>query len=149
MGNESEEPIASKKSEDLPEVGIQQETPTRNLDTSKWPLLLKNYDKLNLRSGHYIPIQCGHTPLKKPLEEHFLYGVINLDQPPNASFWEVTAWLKRILRARVGRAFCFAATIDAGPMPPGSTGSLALALDRAGRLRRLRSPKTGTGSSCS
>jgi len=25
------------------------------LDTSQWPLLLKNFDKLNIRSNHYTP----------------------------------------------------------------------------------------------
>ena len=30
-----------------------------SLDTSQWPLLLKNYDKLNQRTGHYTPIPSG------------------------------------------------------------------------------------------
>ncbi|KAH8044083.1 hypothetical protein JL720_17213 [Aureococcus anophagefferens] len=42
---------------------------TPKLDTSKWPLLLKDYDKLNVRTAHYTPI-------------------------PH----EVVAWIKRILR---------------------------------------------------
>ena len=37
---------------------------TPPLDTSKWPLLLKDYDQLNVRTGHYTPIPNGHTPLK-------------------------------------------------------------------------------------
>ena len=40
------------------------------LDTSEWPLLLKNYDKLNARSAHYTPIPMGHTPLKRPIKTY-------------------------------------------------------------------------------
>lgn len=77
---------------------IKPETATPKLDTSKWPLLLKNYDKLNVRTGHYTPIPAGHTPLRRPLEEHVRYGVINLDKPSNPSSHEVVAWIRRILR---------------------------------------------------
>ena len=41
---------------------------TPPLDTSAWPLLLKNYSQLNVRSGHYTPIPSGHTPLRRPLQ---------------------------------------------------------------------------------
>ena len=47
---------------------IKPEKSTPPLDTSKWPLLLKNYDKLHVRTGHYTPIPSGHTPLKRPLK---------------------------------------------------------------------------------
>lgn len=48
---------------------------TPALDTSTWPLLLKNYDKLHVRTGHYTPIPSGHTPLKRPLQVgHAGYG---------------------------------------------------------------------------
>ena len=67
-------------------------TPT--LDTSKWPLLLKNYDKLNVRTGHYTPLPTGHSPLKRPLFDYVRYGVINLDKPANPSSHEVVAWTK-------------------------------------------------------
>lgn len=69
-----------------------------SLDTSTWPLLLKNYDRLNVRTGHYTPLPTGHSPLKRPLAEHLKYGVINLDKPSNPSSHEVVAWIKRILR---------------------------------------------------
>ena len=71
---------------------------TRRLDTSSWPLLLKNYDRLNIRTGHYTPIPSGHSPLKRPWGEHVRYGCINLDKPANPSSHEVVAWIKRILR---------------------------------------------------
>ena len=37
---------------------------TPPLDTSSWPLLLKNFDKLCVRTAHYTPIPAGHSPLK-------------------------------------------------------------------------------------
>lgn len=43
---------------------------TPKLDTSNWPLLLKNYDKLLVRSGHYTPIPAGASPLKRDLASY-------------------------------------------------------------------------------
>lgn len=84
---------SSKKQEgkdgDAAEFVIKPEKVTPKLDTSSWPLLLKNYDKLNVRTSHYTPIPCGHTPLKRPLELYVRYGVINLDKPSNPSSHEV------------------------------------------------------------
>lgn len=77
---------------------IKPESGVKKLDTSKWPLLLKNYDALNVRTGHYTPIPCGNSPLKRPFIEHVRYGCINLDKPANPSSHEVVAWIKRILR---------------------------------------------------
>jgi len=33
------------------------------LDTSNWPLLLKNYDRMNVRTSHYTPIPAGAVPV--------------------------------------------------------------------------------------
>ena len=63
---------------------------TPKLDTSKWPLLLKNYDQLHVRTAHYTPIPMGCSPLKRPLQEYLRYGVINLDKPANPSSHEVS-----------------------------------------------------------
>lgn len=52
------------------ELVIKPQPTTPALDTSKWPLLLKNYDKLHVRTGHYTPIPSGYTPLKRPLQEY-------------------------------------------------------------------------------
>ncbi|KAM7425009.1 H/ACA ribonucleoprotein complex subunit dkc1 [Porites harrisoni] len=43
---------------------------TEVLDTSKWPLLLKNYDKLNVRTGHFTPLPNGCSPLKRDLKDY-------------------------------------------------------------------------------
>ena len=40
------------------------------LDTSQWPLLLKNYDKLLVRSNHYTPLPYGCSPLKRDLNTY-------------------------------------------------------------------------------
>lgn len=39
-------------------------------DTSQWPLLLKNYDKLLVRSSHFTPIPTGVSPLKRDLQSY-------------------------------------------------------------------------------
>merc|ERR1712100_1006744 len=99
---------------------------TQVLDTSQWPLLLKNYDKLHVRTGHYTPIPSGCTPLKRPLEEYIRYGFINLDKPANPSSHEVVAWIKRILRVEK--------TGHSGTLDPKVTGCLIVCVDRATRL---------------
>ncbi|KAI8137029.1 H/ACA ribonucleoprotein complex subunit 4 [Fennellomyces sp. T-0311] len=96
------------------------------VDTSKWPLLLKNYDQLNVRTGHYTPIPSGCSPLKRPLNEYVRYGVINLDKPANPSSHEVVAWVRRILRVEK--------TGHSGTLDPKVTGCLIVCIDRATRL---------------
>ncbi|KAJ3153795.1 centromere/microtubule-binding protein cbf5 [Geranomyces michiganensis] len=99
---------------------------TPSLDTSTWPLLLKNYDKLNVRTGHYTPIPSGCAPLKRDIENYVKYGVINLDKPANPSSHEVVAWIRRILRAEK--------TGHSGTLDPKVTGCLIVCIDRATRL---------------
>ena len=77
---------------------IKPEAAGASTDTSEWPLLLKNFDKLLVRSGHYTPIPAGSSPLKRDLKSYISSGVINLDKPSNPSSHEVVAWIKRILR---------------------------------------------------
>jgi H/ACA ribonucleoprotein complex subunit 4 len=52
------------------DFAIKPASETPRLDTSQWPLLLKNYDKLLIRSSHFTPIPCGSSPLKRPLSEY-------------------------------------------------------------------------------
>jgi H/ACA ribonucleoprotein complex subunit 4 len=40
------------------------------LSTSEWPLLLKNYDKLLVRSSHFTPIPSGCSPLKRDITSY-------------------------------------------------------------------------------
>ncbi|WCJ41980.1 H/ACA ribonucleoprotein complex subunit cbf5 [Euphorbia peplus] len=99
-------------------------TPT--IDTSNWPILLKNYDRLNVRTGHYTPLPSGYSPLKRPLAEYIRYGIMNLDKPANPSSHEVVAWIKRILRVEK--------TGHSGTLDPKVTGNLIVCIDRATRL---------------
>ena len=71
---------------------------TKPVDTSEWPLLLKNFNDLVVRTGHYTPIPSGCSPLSRPLQEYLRYGILNLDKPANPSSHEVVAWIRRILR---------------------------------------------------
>lgn len=114
------------KDKDTGALLIQPESIGERLDTSKWPLLLKNYDRLNVRTGHYTPIPTGYTPMKRPLHEYVRYGVINLDKPANPSSHEVVAWIRKILRVEK--------TGHSGTLDPKVTGNLIVCVERATRL---------------
>jgi len=114
------------KGADSTDYMIQPEKTTPKLDTSKWPLLLKNYDMLHVRTAHYTPIPCGMSPLKRSIKEYITYGVCNLDKPANPSSHEVVAWIKRMLRVEK--------TGHSGTLDPKVTGCLIVCIDRATRL---------------
>ncbi|CAL0334356.1 unnamed protein product [Lupinus luteus] len=118
----------SKKNEEEEEeeLLIKPQTLTPSIDTSNWAILLKNYERLNVRSGHYTPLPSGYSPLKRPLPEYLKYGVLNLDKPANPSSHEVVAWIKRILRVEK--------TGHSGTLDPKVTGNLIVCIDRATRL---------------
>ena len=133
-----------RKQNDGSSAEVKQETPliapsssTPKLDTSNWPLLLKNYDRLNVRTSHYTPIAQGHSPLKRPLKEYTQYGVINLDKPANPSSHEVVAWIKRILRVEK--------TGHSGTLDPKVTGCLIVCIDRATRLVKSQQVRPSPG----
>ena len=105
---------------------IKPENVSPSQDASEWPLLLKNFDKLLVRSGHYTPIPAGSAPLKRDLKSYISSGVINLDKPSNPSSHEVVAWIKRILRCEK--------TGHSGTLDPKVTGCLIVCIDRATRL---------------
>merc|ERR1719331_1226389 len=105
---------------------IQPSTTTPTLDTSEWPLLLKDYDKLNIRTGHYTPIPQGCSPLKRNIYDYVRSGVINLDKPSNPSSHEVVAWIRRILKVEK--------TGHSGTLDPKVTGCLIVCVERATRL---------------
>uniref|UniRef100_A0A915PIB5 Putative H/ACA ribonucleoprotein complex subunit 4 n=1 Tax=Setaria digitata TaxID=48799 RepID=A0A915PIB5_9BILA len=98
------------------------------LDTSQWPLLLKNFDKLNVRSNHYTPLPEGCSPLKRDIKNYVSSGCINLDKPANPSSHEVVAWVKRILRVDK--------TGHSGTLDPKVSGCLIVCIDRATRLAK-------------
>ena len=108
------------------EFQIKPESVTPSNNTSEWPLLLKNYDKLLVRSSHYTPIPAGSSPNSRDLKSYVSSGVINLDKPSNPSSHEVVAWIKRILRVEK--------TGHSGTLDPKVTGCLIVCIDRATRL---------------
>ncbi|KAL7625224.1 centromere/microtubule-binding protein cbf5 [Parahypoxylon ruwenzoriense] len=108
------------------EFSIKPSAVTPSVDTSTWPLLLKNYDKLLVRTGHFTPIPNGSSPLTRDLKSYISSGVINLDKPSNPSSHEVVAWVKRILRVEK--------TGHSGTLDPKVTGCLIVCIDRATRL---------------
>jgi H/ACA ribonucleoprotein complex subunit 4 len=108
------------------DFAIQPEKTAAALDTSEWPLLLKNYDKLLVRSAHFVPIVSGCSPLKRDINTYVRSGVINLDKPANPSSHEVVAWLRRILRVEK--------TGHSGTLDPKVTGCLIVCIDRATRM---------------
>jgi len=100
--------------------------PTPPLKTSDWPLLLKDFDQLIVRTNHYTPIPAGGSPLKRNIKELLRYGIINLDKPSNPSSHEVVAWIRRILRVEK--------TGHSGTLDPKVTGNLLVCVERAARL---------------
>jgi len=102
------------------------EKPVAKLDCSQWPLLLKNFDRLNTRTNHYTPLPNGCSPLKRHMKDYIHGGFINLDKPSNPSSHEVVAWIKRILRCEK--------TGHSGTLDPKVTGCLIVCIDRATRL---------------
>lgn len=94
--------------------------------TSDWPLLLKDYDKLNVKTGHFTPLSEGFSPVARPIDELKNYGVINLDKPANPSSHEVVAWVKKILKVEK--------TGHSGTLDPKVTGCLITCINRATRL---------------
>lgn len=101
-------------------------TSKQEIDTTEWPLLLKDWTKMNARTSHYTPIPSGSSPQSRPINDYIRYGVINLDKPANPSSHEVVAWIRRILRVDK--------TGHSGTLDPKVTGCLIVCVDRATRL---------------
>lgn len=108
------------------QVHIKSSDKLAQLETSKWPLLLKNIDQLNVRTNHYTPLPFGSSPLNRDIREYIKSGYINLDKPSNPSSHEVVAWIKRILKCEK--------TGHSGTLDPKVTGCLIVCIDRATRL---------------
>ncbi|XP_054283700.1 H/ACA ribonucleoprotein complex subunit 4 [Macrosteles quadrilineatus] len=129
--SESKSPKRSKSLGDLQKEGdfsVKPSTKVPKLDTEKWPLLLKNFDKLNVRTYHYTPLPFGSSPLHRDITQHVRYGCINLDKPCNPSSHEVVAWIKRILKVEK--------TGHSGTLDPKVSGCLIVCIDRTTRLAK-------------
>mmetsp|Transcript_67468 Transcript_67468/g.161885 ORF Transcript_67468/g.161885 Transcript_67468/m.161885 type:complete len:458 (-) Transcript_67468:249-1622(-) len=126
MAEEVVEKKKKKKDDPRSKLYIQPEETAAPIDTSKWPLLLKNYDRLLVRTGHYTPLPFGSSPLARPLDLFLLYGILNLDKPVNPSSHEVVSWIKRIMKCEK--------TGHSGTLDPKVSGCLLVCLNRATRL---------------
>eukprot|EP00442_Polarella_glacialis_P019242 CAMPEP_0115122168 /NCGR_PEP_ID=MMETSP0227-20121206/46663_1 /TAXON_ID=89957 /ORGANISM="Polarella glacialis, Strain CCMP 1383" /LENGTH=450 /DNA_ID=CAMNT_0002524051 /DNA_START=102 /DNA_END=1454 /DNA_ORIENTATION=- len=120
------EKVAKKTKKGSEETYIKPEETSTPIDTSKWPLLLKNYGNLLVRTGHYTPLPFGCSPLSRPLDAYLLYGIVNLDKPVNPSSHEVVSWIKRIMNLEK--------TGHSGTLDPKVSGVLLVCLNRATRL---------------
>ncbi|KAK3994722.1 centromere/microtubule binding protein cbf5-like protein [Cladorrhinum sp. PSN332] len=117
--------VLNEMADDGDWVKPQNFTPAPDLSNQK--LLLKNYDKMIIRTGKYTPItDHGCAPYKRDIKSYVSSGVINLDKPSNPSSHEVVAWMKRILRVEK--------TGHSGTLDPKVTGCLIVCIDRATRL---------------
>lgn len=130
MSSSEEDRKVSKKAQKQKEKThshaiVPDNTPAK-LDTSNWPLLLKNVSDLNVRTNHFTPVTNGCNPVNRPIAEHLKYGVINLDKPSNPSSHEVVAWVKKIMKVEK--------TGHSGTLDPKVTGCLIVCLNRATRL---------------
>ncbi|XP_030065173.1 H/ACA ribonucleoprotein complex subunit DKC1 isoform X2 [Microcaecilia unicolor] len=96
------------------------------LDMSEFPLLLKNLDKLNVKTTHYTPLTFGVDPLKRNIADYVRNGFINLDKPANPSSYEVATWIRKILRVEKTR--------PSGTVDSKMTGCLIVCIERATRL---------------
>ncbi len=58
---------------------IPSEDKATDIDYSEWPLLLKNFDKLQIRTAHYTPNPAkGHSPMKRPIEDYVKFAFFSL-----------------------------------------------------------------------
>lgn len=99
---------------------------TKKLNSENWPLLLKNFDKMNILTNSFYQSTHGSSPLQRDIKSYVKSGCINLDKPSNPSSHEIVAWLKRILRVDK--------TGHSGTLDPKVTGCLIVCIDRATRL---------------
>jgi len=110
------------------EFTIAPSTQEPKLLSEDWPLLLRNFDKLNIRTSHYTPLTEGCSPLKRDIKDYISSGYFNLDKPCNPSSHEVVSWIKRILRVEK--------TGHSGTLDPKVSGCLIVCIDRTTRLAK-------------
>jgi H/ACA ribonucleoprotein complex subunit 4 len=52
------------------DYAIEPEAKAPKIDDSEWPLLLKNYTQLLVRTSHFTPIPQGCSPLKRDIQSY-------------------------------------------------------------------------------
>lgn len=71
----------------------------------------------------------GNFPNERPIEDHIIWGVINLDKPSGPTSHEIDSWVKRILGVEK--------TGHGGTLDPKVTGVLPIGMDHATRVIQL------------
>ena len=88
--------------------------------------LLEKGEKVEIISDDTTDYRWGVNPIKRTINDLFLYGIINLDKPPRPTSHEVVSYVKRILNVpKAGHS---------GTLDPLVTGVLPIALNRATRI---------------
>lgn len=90
--------------------------------------LLKDLDKMLVKSTDYTPLGAGHLPMNRPLDQYIDYGIIHIDKSSNPSSHEVVTWVKNILKCEK--------TGHCGTLDPKVSGVLTICLNRATRLTK-------------
>lgn len=91
-------------------------------------LLLKDQEKMIIKSKDFNPSGHGTMPINRPINEYLKYGVLTIDKPSNPSSHEVVTWVKNILNCEK--------TGHSGTLDPKVTGVLGICLNRATRLAK-------------
>jgi len=97
-------------------------------NTTNDPLLLRDLDKMLVKSTDTNPSGHGTMPQNRPIGEYLKYGIITVDKPSNPSSHEVVTWVKDILKCEK--------TGHSGTLDPKVTGVLGICLNRATRLTK-------------
>lgn len=98
----------------------------------EWPYLLANHEEMLVKTLHYTPLHCGHTPLARPLKTYLKYGIVNIDKPVNPSSHEVVSWISNMLELKTGHC---------GTLDPKVSGVLTVLLGRSTRLAKEQQSK--------
>uniref|UniRef100_A0AC35TLZ9 PUA domain-containing protein n=1 Tax=Rhabditophanes sp. KR3021 TaxID=114890 RepID=A0AC35TLZ9_9BILA len=128
MGKKSKTQVSVEEVQHTNEFQIAPSNDVGKLNGEDWPLLLKNFDKMNVRTNHYTPLPEGCSPLQRSLKNYISSGFFNLDKPSNPSSHEVVSWIKRILRCEK--------TGHSGTLDPKVSGCLIVCIDRTTRLAK-------------
>ncbi len=88
--------------------------------------------KILVKSDDQTDPRYGIEPDKRPLGEHIINGIVNLDKPSGPTSHQVAAWVKEILRLKKAG--------HSGTLDPRVTGILPVALENSTRILQALLP---------
>lgn len=101
-------------------------------NNQEWPYLLAKHEDMLVKTLHYTPLQCGYTPLARPLKKYLKYGIVNIDKPVNPSSHEVVSWISEMFKLKTGHC---------GTLDPKVSGVLTVLFGRSTRLAKEQQTK--------